>query len=202
MSNPVIEGEIREEKGSSVSKRLRRQGYLPAVLYGKEKNLKVKLPLKKLEKALKVFGEHSIYNLKINSEEHQVLIKEIQREPVKEFLQHVDFMEVTSTQTVRVEVEIVLEGEPKGVKEGGIVEYGARQIEIETSVDKIPPFLSCDVSDLEVGQSLTVKDLAVPEGVKILSPESTLLINVLVPKMSAEEKEEKAEEEQEEPLEE
>lgn len=202
MSNPVIEGEIREEKGSSVSKRLRRQGYLPAVLYGKEKNLKVKLPLKKLEQALKVFGEHSIYNLRINSEEHQVLIKEIQREPVKEFLQHVDFMEVTSTQTVRVEVEIVLEGEPKGVKEGGIVEYGARQIEIETSVDKIPPFLSCDVSDLEVGQSLTVKDLAVPEGVKILSPESTLLINVLVPKMSAEEKEEKAEEEQEEPLEE
>jgi len=202
LSNPVIEGEIREEKGSSVSKRLRRQGYLPAVLYGKEKNLKVKLPLKKLEQALKVFGEHSIYNLKINSEEHQVLIKEIQREPVKEFLQHVDFMEVTSTQTVRVEVEIVLEGEPKGVKEGGIVEYGARQIEIETSVDKIPPFLSCDVSDLEVGQSLTVKDLAVPEGVKILSPESTLLINVLVPKMSAEEKEEKAEEEQEEPLEE
>jgi len=202
LSNPVIEGEIREEKGSSVSKRLRRQGYLPAVLYGKEKNLKVKLPLKKLEQALKVFGEHSIYNLRINSEEHQVLIKEIQREPVKEFLQHVDFMEVTSTQTVRVEVEIVLEGEPKGVKEGGIVEYGARQIEIETSVDKIPPFLSCDVSDLEVGQSLTVKDLAVPEGVKILSPESTLLINVLVPKMSAEEKEEKAEEEQEEPLEE
>jgi len=202
LSNPVIEGEIREEKGSSAAKRLRRQGYLPAVLYGKEKNLKVKLPLKKLEKALKVFGEHSIYNLKINSEEHQVLIKEIQREPVKEFLQHVDFMEVTSTQTVRVEVEIVLEGEPKGVKEGGIVEYGARQIEIETSVDKIPPFLSCDVSDLEVGQSLTVKDLAVPEGVKILSPENTLLINVLVPKMSAEEKEEVAEEEQKEPLEE
>lgn len=202
MSNPVIEGEIREEKGSSAAKRLRRQGYLPAVLYGKEKNLKVKLPLKKLEKALKVFGEHSIYNLKINSEEHQVLIKEIQREPVKEFLQHVDFMEVTSTQTVRVEVEIVLEGEPKGVKEGGIVEYGARQIEIETSVDKIPPFLSCDVSDLEVGQSLTVKDLAVPEGVKILSPENTLLINVLVPRMSAEEKEEEAEEEQKEPLEE
>lgn len=202
MSNPVIEGEIREEKGSSVAKRLRRQGYLPAVLYGKEKKLNVKLPLKNLEKALKVFGEHSIYNLKINSEEHQVLIKEIQREPVKEFLQHVDFMEVTSTQTVRVEVEIVLEGEPKGVKEGGIVEYGARQIEIETSVDKIPPFLSCDVSDLEVGQSLTVKDLVVPEGVKILSPENTLLINVLVPKMSAEEKEEVAEEEQKEPLEE
>jgi len=201
LSNPVIEGEIREEKGSSVAKRLRRQGYLPAVLYGKEKNLNVKLPLKNLEKALKVFGEHSIYNLKINNEEHQVLIKEIQRDPVKEFLQHVDFMEVTSTQTVRVEVEIVLEGEPKGVKEGGIVEYGARQIEIETSVDKIPPFLSCDVSDLEVGQSLTVKDLAVPEGVKILSPENTLLINVLVPKMSAEEKEE-AEEEQKEPLEE
>lgn len=202
MSNPVIEGEIREEKGSSVAKRLRRQGYLPAVLYGKEKKLNVKLPLKNLEKALKVFGEHSIYNLKINNEEHQVLIKEIQREPVKEFLQHVDFMEVTSTQTVRVEVEIVLEGEPKGVKEGGIVEYGARQIEIETSVDKIPPFLSCDVSDLEVGQSLTVKDLVVPEGVKILSPENTLLINVLVPKMSAEEKEEVAEEEQKEPLEE
>jgi large subunit ribosomal protein L25 len=126
------------------------------------------------------------------------LMKEYQVDPVKRELLHTDFYEVSLKEKVRVSVSVVLEGEPVGVKkEGGILEYGLTQLEIECLPEKIPSHIEVDVSGLHAGESIHVGDLQLPEGVRVLNDPKEVLATVVVPVVEEEVVEE--EEEMEEP---
>jgi large subunit ribosomal protein L25 len=110
-----------------------------------------------------------------------VLVKEMQRDPVQGSLLHVDLYAVDLTQTVEVAVPIHLSGKPKGVEMGGVLEHPMREIEVECLPRAIPDAITVDVSELEIGDGIHVRDLALPEDVKLLSDPDLAVAHISTP---------------------
>ncbi len=184
MENLVLNIERREELGKGGARRLRRAGYIPAILYSPHKD-DPEVPIKILKKEFhKIFSgdaEHHVLNLKLEDEELMAVIKEIQRDPIKSDVLHVDFFKVFKGEKVIVEVPIELIGEAKGVKKGGILEHLLREIEIEAIPSQIPDAIEVDVSDLDLGDTVLVEDLKLPEGVEAITPLETAVVSILSP---------------------
>lgn len=168
----------RETTGKGAARALRRQGEIPAVIYRKGVSESIRIPGKDFLRALKkIKSENVLISLKFpDGNSRLAVIKDYQVDPVSGELLHTDFQEVLLTETVKVTVRVITTGIPKGVKErGGILQYGLRKIDIEALPDKIPGHIEVDVSSLEVGQSIHVRDLKLPEGVKVLTDEDEVI---------------------------
>jgi len=193
-----IKGEKREVFGKNASRRLRRSGMVPVILYG-AKDVNVPLTLKKTDifQILKTeSGENTIFEVSFNSETKNVMIKELQRHPVKDEIIHVDLIQIAMDKAVRVSVPVVTVGESIGVKtEGGFVDYITREIELECLPKDIPEHIEIDISNLHLRQSIKVGDAVVPDEVKLVSDPEALLVHIEVP---AKEEEIEVEEEEEE----
>ncbi|HEK85503.1 MAG TPA: 50S ribosomal protein L25 [Candidatus Aminicenantes bacterium] len=167
----VIKAEKRTELGKNASGRLRRQGFIPAILYG-EKVESIPLILKKkdLIGILKSeTGENTIFRVVFDSEERDVMIKEVQINPINDELLHADLIQISMDKPVRVSVPVELTGEAIGVKtEGGIVDFLLRELSIECLPRDIPEAIKVDISNLHIHQSFKVQNLEVPAGIKIL----------------------------------
>ncbi|KPJ97607.1 MAG: hypothetical protein AMK71_13030, partial [Nitrospira bacterium SG8_35_4] len=131
--------------------------------------------------------------------EHPVLIKDYQMDPVSDELLHVDFIEVSLLENVNVTVPLVIIKEPAGVKMGGILEHRMREIEVECLPTQIPEKIEIDAGHIEIGHSLHVSDLTAPEGAKIISDESEVILSVSAPRVEEEAPAEGAEAEAAEP---
>jgi len=175
----VIKAEKRTELGKNASGRLRRQGLVPAILYGESRE-SVPLTLKKkdISEILKSeTGENTIFKVAFDSEERDVMIKEVQINPISDELTHVDLIQISMDKPVRVSVPVELVGEPVGVKtEGGIVDFLLRELEIECLPREIPESIKVDISNLHIHQSVKVQNLAVAAGVKILNEPNTAVV--------------------------
>ena len=195
MERIIIKGLIREERGKKV-KRLRRGGYLPAVIYDKQTNQSIKLSSESV-KALKSirFSESVIIDVEMERESSvpnsSVLIKEVQFHPLTEEVTHVDFVKVSMTEKVRVNVPLMLKGDPAGGKDGGVLEQVLWEVEIEGFPLAIPPHIDVDITDLKIGHSIHVKDLDVSEDYDILSGGEETIVTIIA---QVEETEEAAEE--------
>jgi large subunit ribosomal protein L25 len=184
---------VREEFGKAAVGRLRREGLVPAVVYKHgEKPTAVKLLKKAFLKTLHTkAGENVIITLKIaktadasRTTSKTVLIKEIQENPVSDDIIHVDFNEISLTEKIKVKVPINDKGEPIGVKrDEGVLEHILWEAEVECLPTQIPEKLEVDVSSLEIGQDIFIKDIAVPEGVKILEDPESIVFSVKAPKI-------------------
>lgn len=188
-----LETQLREERGKQLIKRLRRQGFIPAVVYqdGKD-SLSLKLSERDLTKAIETkAGANVIINLQIVDKEKKVsakgtkgktvMIKEMQRDPVSGHILHIDFNEISLTETLKVKVKIEAKGEPVGLKEGGTVEHVMWEIEVECLPTQIPEKLEVDISHLNIGDSVFVKDIVAPEGVRILQDPGLIIMSVKPP---------------------
>jgi large subunit ribosomal protein L25 len=192
MAEILIEAQSREEKGKSVRK-LRREGFIPGVIYGSGKEgTPVKVSQKDFVNAMK---GHSLENLVVTIKlSHQkkkndltVLIRDVQVDPLKDVVIHVDFQEVSLEKKLRTKVRVESVGEPIGVtQQGGILDATLREIEIECLPMNIPEALIVDVSKLNVGDSLYVRDIQTPEGVNILTGKDISVFSVTMPKMEEE----------------
>jgi large subunit ribosomal protein L25 len=193
-----IKANKREIFGKNAARRLRREGMIPAVIYG-ARDVTVSLDLKKQE----IFnilraetGENTIFQISFDSEMKDAMIKEIQRDPVTDEILHADFIQITMDKTVRISVPVLPVGEAVGVKtEGGFVDLMTREVELECLPKDIPENIEVDISDLHLHQSLKVEDIAPIEGVEILSAPDAILVLVEAP--SKEEEIEVVEEEEE-----
>ncbi|MGQ9473058.1 MAG: 50S ribosomal protein L25 [Candidatus Caldatribacteriaceae bacterium] len=171
-----------EEKGKSGSRRLRKSGWIPAVLYsqnsGNGETDLVKLKAKDFEKVLiSRRASHHLLSLSLEGEEKKGIIKEIQRNPLKNEIWHIDFYEVKSDQKISLSVPVVVKGEAKGVKEGGILEIVTTELEIECLPEAIPEAIVVEVSNLEIGDAIHVRDLVVPEGIVVAeSPDEVVVV--------------------------
>ncbi len=193
MENLVLNIEKRQEFGKGGARKLRRKGYIPGILYSPHKDdpqIPVKILRKEFHKIFSKDAEHHVLNLNLENEEIMAVIKEIQRDPIKSDVLHVDFFKVFKGEKVIVEVPIELVGEPKGVKKGGILEHLLREIEIEAIPSQIPEVIEVDVTDLDLGDTLMVEDLKLPEGVEPITSLETAIVSILAPTKGEEEEEE------------
>ncbi|HOP60333.1 MAG TPA: 50S ribosomal protein L25 [Candidatus Saccharicenans sp.] len=175
----VIKAETRKEVGKNAAGRLRRQGLVPAILYG-GKTASQPLTLKKkdiLEILKSQTGENTIFRVTIDSQEKDVMLKDIQINPVTDELTHVDLIEISMDKPVRVAVPVELVGEPVGVKvEGGVADFLLRELEVECLPREIPESIKIDISNLHIHQSIKVQNLDLPAGVKVYADPNAAIV--------------------------
>lgn len=182
-----LQANVREGKGKELSGKVRAEGLVPAVVYKKgEKSVSIKIDKKLLSKAIHTeAGENVIIHLSVDGDKQKrtVVIKEIQRDPVKDDLLHVDFQEISLTDTLKVKVSILGKGEAQGVKQdGGVLQHILWETEIECLPTNIPEKIEVDITNLKIGESLHIKDIQVPEGVKILDDPEGVVFSIEQPK--------------------
>ena len=202
MEKVSLEAEVREKTGKEVVKKLRECGLIPAVVYkAGEKTMNLKVSEQALLKALHTeAGENAIINLKLSDDKKSpakksssthksstdkktktVIIKEIQYHPVKGNILHIDFNQISLTEKLTVDVPVEVKGESQGVKEGGVLEHILWELKVECLPTKIPERIETDVTDLKIGDSIYVKDLKVPEDIKILADPEAIVVSVKPP---------------------
>jgi len=204
MAHVALTAQSRKGTGKGAARTLRRQALIPAVFYGPEvDSVNLSLKYRDLEKLIKTgAGENVIIDLAIETGEstlsHRAMLKEIQLDPVKQTILHVDLYEISMDKKIEVEVPITLTGTAKGVSdEGGILQQVSRTLEISCLPDNIPDSFELDVTDLNIGDSLHVSDLKIPQGIEVLV-EGELTIATVVPPTKVEEIEPEVPEEEEE----
>jgi len=191
MEKITIKGFKREEIGKQAVKRLRREEFLPAIIYGKDINLPIKIPHSEL-KILKAhhFSETVLVEILLdNSDKIECIIKDVQFHPLTEEVIHLDFMKVSLKEMVKVKVPIEIKGE-ENIKEA-VVEQMLWELEIEAFPLEVPEKIVVDISSLKIGDSFHVKDLNLGEKIKIVTDPEETIVTVL----AAEEEEVAAEEE-------
>jgi len=186
MEEVKIKALIKQERGTSKAKALRRENFVPAIVYGRGVNLSLKIEKKEL-KYLKQhhFSENIIINLEINNgtteETIPVLLKDYQLNPLTEEVIHLDFIKVSMEEKVTVEVPVEVKGEAKGIKLGGVLERPLWNVEVECLPRDIPENIIVDISDLDIGHSIHIADLKVPEGVEITADPKEVVASITAP---------------------
>lgn len=183
-----IEAETRTGSGKGAARALRRAGKLPAVAYSQgEPARSIQIDTRLFRRALvNENAERALISLFIDGEQGMAVVKEIQQDPVRRDLLHVDFQNIRLNEEIVVTVDIELEGEPVGVGLGGILEFLTRQVEVRVLPTDIPDSLTLDISELEIGQSVHVHLLEPPEGVEILTDGDMVIALVAAPRVEEE----------------
>lgn len=187
--------------GSRVSSRLREQGLIPAVVYGKHiPNMQQSLvvDVKALRKLLQKVSANALIQLVIENEDGQqtetAMIREVQSDPITQELLHVDFFQADLDTPLVATVPINLVGSPEGVKQGGVLQHTLRELEVRCRPADIPEVVDVDVTNLKIGESVLVGDLAVADNVEIITSAETPIASVIAPTLEAEVEGEEAEE--------
>jgi len=184
----VLSGKIREKTGKVATKEVRRNGEIPAVLYGLKDNLSFSVCPDNLKDILIAKGQNALIDLNLEgNKKRKVILKEFQSHPLKERWVHVDFLEVDVTKTVKVSVDVHLIGKSAGEKMGGLVNQVLKSIHVECLPVDIPQSVDLDVTAVELGQVLHVSDLSLPDKVKILHQPNEVILSVQLEKVKEEE---------------
>ena len=191
MARMLLKAQVRTQHGTRNAKRLRRSGVIPAVLYGDvEENISIGVDSKELHKILHgKGGDSAILDLQVAGEGMEkplrktVIVKEVQRDNLKDVVIHVDFAAISMTEKLVAKVAIVRSGEPVGVTMGGILEQILREIEVECLPVDLPEQITVDVSALMIGDSIKLSGVKMPEGVKVMDDANLTIFTVSVPKV-------------------
>jgi large subunit ribosomal protein L25 len=181
-----LKAKVREQKGKNAANRLRMKEEIPAILYGNKSDpVMLSISTKELMKLLNTkAGGNVLLNLKIEGKEDQTaMIREKQANPVSGALLHVDLFKVSLTEELIVKIPVKFTGEAPGVKLGGVLEFHLRQIEVKCSAVNIPESITVDISALNMGDSVHVRDLKVPEGVTITEDKDEPVLMISIPKV-------------------
>ena len=185
MEEIVLNAELRDIAGKAV-RHLRRQGYVPAVVYGhRTAPVSLQVPERALRQALKLAGANRLITLNIASQEgpKMVLMRELQRDAISHNMLHVDFYEVIMTEKLTAELPIVLVGESPLVKSGeGLLFQGLDTIEIQCLPGDLPTAVEIDLSSLvAIDQAVLVRDLKLGEAVEVLTEPDEVVVKILLP---------------------
>jgi len=185
MSEVVVAAESRTELGGRAAKRMRRAGRVPAVLYGRnQETVTLSVGERELNTALHTeAGFNAIINLEMGGERQPTLAREIQRHPVRSDIVHLDFIRISLSEAVEAEVAIETTGTPVGVREsGGIIEHLRNEVLVRALPTNIPNQILADISALDIGDVLRVRDLPELPGVLYLDEPVTGLVAVIIPR--------------------
>lgn len=189
MAENMLSADHRTATGKGANRRLRVAGHIPGVIYGKGRDTQpVVLDPKALEVLLHKSGAglNTLIDLSVAGRTDTVLVKELQRHPVYGSYVHVDFFQVDLSQKIKVSVPIHFVGKARGVEFGGILDHPLRELEVECLPRAIPEFVEVDVSALEIGQSIHVSQLRLPEGVQVMTDGALPVASVVLPAVEVE----------------
>jgi large subunit ribosomal protein L25 len=185
----VIKAATRTEMGSASARRLLKKGVLPAVIGGRDgKSIPIQLEHHAFDMLLKRHtGENLLVDLVVDERTPlKVLLTEVQRHSLTDMTLHADFLEISMTETMRVNIALELAGEPEGVRQGGILEQILFSVEVECLPGDLVESIEVDVSGLQLNGTLTVADLVVPPALKIVSSRDLPIVHVTLPSVAEE----------------
>lgn len=185
MPEIVVAAQNRAETGKNANRRLRTSGMIPGVLYGEKKDSQqIAVSPKEIATILRsAAGENTLFDLELGGSRRKVILKEFQTEPLKGRLLHADFYEVALDKELHVKVHIELTGTAIGVKrDGGIIDFVTRELEIACLPTDIPDKIVVDVSELEMNKHVRVHDLNLDKKLKVLTHEDVVIVHVVAPR--------------------
>lgn len=174
----------RNEIGSKKVKKIRREGWIPGVIYGHgEKSHHIQLKDEDLKRLIhELHSEATLINLDFEGKEIVAIIREVVRDPLTEKLLHIDFQHIHEDEEVTVHVAIEFEGEAEGVKVGGILNVEHRYLTVRCLPKDMPEDIIVDISELGIGDSLHIIDIDLPLNVKVVEDSTSTIVNVLSPR--------------------
>ncbi len=177
---------IRSQTGKTANQALRKAGNFPAVLYGPRGNFSLEMAEVTTRQILeKMAGLHELVTITVkdpqNSESWtaQVLLKDVKKHPYKQLIQHLDFWELPKDQFQVIRVPMRVIGESPGIKKGGVVQMVVRDIPVSCKPENIPPYIEVDSSSLDLGDSLRIQDVVLPENVTLGAKENYSILSVV-----------------------
>ncbi|MBX2872081.1 MAG: 50S ribosomal protein L25 [Saprospiraceae bacterium] len=190
----AIKGQVRTDVGKKASKAVRNEGRVPCVIYGSQDTLHFTIDPKQV-KPLVYTPDFKLAEVELDGASHKCIIKDIQFHPVSDAIVHIDFLSLTEGHKLKVEIPVGFEGVSPGMKLGGKLQQNLRRVKIKTTPEHLVDKLILDVSHLELGQAVRVRDLKVSDDIEIISPLGTPIASVEIPRAlrsatSAEEAEE------------
>ena len=197
MQQARLDAQVRDDVGKGVARSLRRAGKVPAVLYGRKRGaVSLQIDDRTFQTLLRNYGSNVLINLVLgNDDEQTVVIKDLQRHPVKRNVLHADFQRISLDEKITTQVSIETVGTPVGVRDGGVLTITRRQVSVNCLPLDTPEFLRINVEDLSIGDSFRVSDIEIDDMIEILEDETTQIAAVIEPKVvletiTAEEEEE------------
>lgn len=186
MSETALVVEPREGTGKGAARKLRAAGRIPAVLYGRGRDaLSLTVDPRALDRILRASGANTLLDLTVEGRPEMrdtvALVKELQRHPLRGDIVHADLYAVDLTRVVTVDVPVHLVGRPRGLDFGGILEHSLREIELECLPRAIPEAIEVDVSQMEVGDVIHVRELPLPEGVTLVTDGDLGVVHIALP---------------------
>lgn len=174
----TIVAELRSETRKGVNNRLRHGGRIPAVVYGHEAPVHVHIDAHDFSVQFKKISESEIVNLKLGSKQHNVLIKDYQRNVIKGTITHIDFYEVSKDHLLKTHVPVVLGAVNDAIRAAGaMVELSVHEVEVECLPAALPEQIVVDASGLDLGHAIHVRDLKLPKGVRILNSADQVVVH-------------------------
>ncbi len=185
MEQLLIKADKRNALGKGVARKLRKDGRIPAVVYGRGlEPVSITISLRDWEKLGKQVRRNAIFNMELQGdkdvESRPVMVKEVQREVLSDKVLHIDFLQVSMERLVEVEIPIHLTGKAKGEVNNGIVEVHLRSVKVECLPTQIPQEITVDITELEIGDSFHVSQISIP-GVKVLEGAEVAIVTVIPP---------------------
>lgn len=185
MKKVALNVELRENTGKGVARTLRRGGNIPAVMYGLGAPTSLSINRKELVKIINAgVGGNTLITVNFSGKggERMAVLRDYQVDPITSELMHADLLEVSMEKVIHVTIPVMMVGgTPEGVKEGGILQSMAREIEVECLPGNIPEHIDVDASALGIGSSIHVGDLKLPEGVKARTEAETVIVTLVAP---------------------
>ena len=193
MAKPVLNALTRKTRGKGAARKLRREQQIPANFYGPNTQpMMLAVNYAELERIMRQSAaENIVLDLKIQSDdgtdERSVILKELQVDSTKDIYLHVDFCEISMDKEITVHIPISLTGTPVGVQEGGVLQHVRRELNVSCLPDKLIDTLELDVSGLEIGSALHIRDIELPEGITNLEEDDLTVALVAAPTAEVEE---------------
>ena len=176
MKTIEIKGNLRTELGKKDSKRIRKNGNVPCVLYGKDKNIHFQAHENSFKNLIYTPDAHLV-NLSIDGTEHSAVLQDIQFHPVTDKIIHIDFMEVVSDKPIVINLPIAVTGESVGIKAGGKLRIKKRTLKVKGFADDIPEHLPIDITEVKIHHSVKVGDLSFDK-IELIDPKITTVLTV------------------------
>lgn len=185
--NTTIQSKVRETNKQSTLTELRNDGFVPAVVYGyKTDAVSIAVNERELLKTLQVTGRNGVMKLQVNNEELNVVLNDYQKDPLIDKFTHADFLAINMTEELEISVQVHLVGESIGEKDGGVLQQPNWELDIKVKPSDIPESFEVDISELNIGETLTVADIRKKSKYEILNDDDFGLVTISAPRTAAE----------------
>jgi large subunit ribosomal protein L25 len=183
----VLQAKERKELRHSALKKIRDNGGIPAVIYGAQVDSKpVFVSSIELTKTIRDVGRNGVISLDVDGSKQDVVLTDFQEDFIKKEIIHVDFLAVNKSSKINVNVRLVLVGEAAGVKDGGVLQQPVHELSITSTPDNIPQQIEADISNLQVGETLTISDILYQGSFTINHEEEEVVASILPPRQEEE----------------